>query len=209
MVEKKIDRRVDCKACPLRKGARRVVMGEGNLDADVMIVGEGPGDVEDRQVRPFVGPAGEILRKKLTELGVLDQVYITNVTKCKPPLGMKPKVGDVAACAKWLEIEINTVQPSIIVTLGATATKTFIKKSVKMYEANGQVFDWHTYRVVPVVHPAAQLHYQKSKKAKQGTEPDASGEKPKQPEDYFFEGMDKVFGGEIDQGRQHALSDFY
>lgn len=205
---KEIDRRQDCKACPLRKGARRPVWGNGKIPAEFMLIGEGPGEVEDREGEPFVGPAGKLLRAKLNELGVLDKVYITNVTKCRPPQGTKPKVGDVAACAKHLEKEIEAVQPEIIITFGAIATKTFLKKSVKMYEVNGQVFDWHTYRLVPVVHPAAQLHYESSRK--KTTEPDDGYDKMgrKEPIEYTHEALEKVFAGQIDQGRQHGLDDF-
>ena len=150
--------------------------------------------------------AGKLLRAKLNELGVMDKVYITNVTKCRPPQGTKPKVGDVAACAHHLEKEIDIVQPSVIIVFGAIATKTFLKKSFKMYDINGKVFDWHTYRVVPVVHPAAQLHYEKSKR--KTTEPDDGAGHRKEPIEYFNEALEKVFSGQIDQGRQHGLDDF-
>jgi DNA polymerase len=179
-----------------------------------MLVGEGPGDVENVQNRPFVGPAGAILRKKLKELGMEGKVYITNVTKCRPPSGVKPKPEHVDACAQHLEKEILAVNPTTIITFGAVATKAFLKKNLKMFEINGQVFDWHTYRVIPIVHPAAQLHYDKVKKRKAktpgaSTEPDDEGEFRKEPIEYFNEAMEKVFGGKVDQARQHALSDFF
>lgn len=239
MVGKTIDRHQDCKLCDMRKGARRPVWGIGSLDADIMIVGEGPGGEEDRRGEPFIGPAGKLLRDKLADLGVrAEDVYITNATKCRPPAGTKPKTDEIKACLPHLLYEIEVVNPKTIITLGAIATRAVLGKSFKMGEVNGQEFDWRTYLVVPVYHPASQLHYNAAKGAKRegmtkqewekkhkvrlaesdserlkehGIEAQAEVrvEHVKQPIDFFNEGMDKVFKGGVTAARQQGLGDFF
>src|SRR6187399_574186 len=119
----------DCRACPLWKPATQTVFGEGPPRARVMLVGEQPGDQEDLQGAPFVGPAGEVLNRALAEAGLArDDVYLTNAVKHfkweprgKRRIHQKPRLSEMRACRPWLEAEIRAVQPAVIVCLGSTA----------------------------------------------------------------------------------------
>ncbi len=135
-----------CRACHLWRNATQTVFGEGSADADVMLVGEQPGNDEDLAGHPFVGPAGRVLDDALEQAGIdRARIYVTNVVKHfkweprgKRRIHMKPKAGEIAACRPWLDAEIAVVQPRVIVCLGATAAKALIGASFKVSVERGR-----------------------------------------------------------------------
>ncbi|HCL26255.1 MAG TPA: uracil-DNA glycosylase, partial [Dehalococcoidia bacterium] len=111
-----------CTSCPLHAGRTNAVPGEGNPNADVMFIGEGPGYQEDRQGRPFVGPAGQLPEGLLASIGTnREEVFIANMVKCRPPGNRDPAPAEMAACTKYLDRQIELVNPKLIVTLGRFA----------------------------------------------------------------------------------------
>jgi uracil-DNA glycosylase len=138
-----------CKGCDLYKNATQTVFGEGPKDATVMLVGEQPGDMEDRQGHPFVGPAGRLLDKALAEARIQrDEVYITNAVKHfkwiqrgKRRLHQKPLIRQVVACKPWLEAEIQAIHPKVVVCLGATAAQSMAGRIVRITHERGKFFD--------------------------------------------------------------------
>ncbi len=149
-----------CTACKLAAGRRKVVFGSGNPDAELMLIGEGPGAEEDRQGLPFVGPAGELLTKILRAIDVeRTQVYIANVVKCRPPNNRDPEGDEVIACRGYLERQIELVQPRVIVALGRVAAQALLGTKEALGRLRGR---WHEVRGVPTratYHPAALLRY--------------------------------------------------
>ena len=149
-----------CTACRLSEGRRNVVFGTGNPDAELMLVGEGPGAQEDLQGLPFVGPAGELLNKILGAIGCeRSEVYIANVVKCRPPHNRDPERDEVAACRGFLERQIELVEPRVIVALGRVAAQSLLGTTEALGKLRGR---WHTVRGVPAratYHPAALLRY--------------------------------------------------
>jgi DNA polymerase len=147
-----------CESCALAKGRLHVVFGSGDPDADLMIVGEGPGAQEDRQGLPFVGPAGELLSKILLAIGrSRDQVYIANIVKCRPPQNRDPRPEEVAACRPFLEGQIALVQPRVVLALGRVAAQTLLGNDLPVGRLRGE---WWELRGVPLrvtYHPAALL----------------------------------------------------
>ncbi|MCS7033407.1 MAG: uracil-DNA glycosylase [Phycisphaerae bacterium] len=145
-----------CVKCPLHAGRTQTVFGEGDVDAQLMFIGEGPGETEDQTGRPFVGRAGELLDKMIAGMGLRrEQVYICNVVKCRPPNNRAPLPDETAACASYLERQIETIRPKVIVTLGAPAAKFILGNDrVAISRVRGT---WHEYRgirVMPTFHPA-------------------------------------------------------
>ena len=155
-----------CTACPLYKNATQTVFGEGRASAEVMLVGEQPGDQEDLAGKPFVGPAGKLLDRALVEAGIdRDGVYVTNAVKhfkWKPAgkrrIHQKPDAREVSACKPWLEAEIAVLKPKLVVALGATAAQALLGKSFRVTQSRGQVFDLPPESfIVATVHPSAIL----------------------------------------------------
>ena len=144
-----------CALCPNRTNA---VPGEGNPQAKLFLVGEGPGATEDAQGRPFVGQAGNLLNGILQAIEVpRDSVYITNIVKCRPPQNRKPLPDEIAACIPYLHRQIEIVQPKVILALGSTAAEAMLGVRKSLGELRGKV---HTYNGIPLVvtyHPAALL----------------------------------------------------
>jgi len=155
-----------CRGCPLFAPANQVVFGEGSSTATVMLVGEQPSDEEDKQGRPFVGPAGEVLDRALQDAGVeRAQVYLTNAVKHfsfhregKRRIHDKPRAKDVRACRPWLEAEIDRVKPDVIVCLGSTAAQALLGPSIRIQRDRGQEYRaaWAP-RVLVTYHPSAVL----------------------------------------------------
>jgi DNA polymerase len=150
----------ECKRCELCQGRAHPVPGDGNPEAEIMFVGEAPGRKEDEQGRPFVGAAGKILSSLLESIGLRrEDVYITNVVKCRPPQNRDPLPEEVACCAPYLEKEVALIRPKIIVLLGRHAMDRFLpglKISLdhgKPKRKGGQVY-------FPVYHPAATIYHQ-------------------------------------------------
>ena len=147
-----------CSQCSLRAGAKQVVFGMGNPDAQIMFVGEAPGKQEDESGQPFVGTAGNLLDKIFEAAGIdRDEVFITNVAKCRPPANRFPQAEEVAACRVYLEAQIRLINPLIIVCLGALATKTLINPQAKITHIRGQWFERNGIKILPTFHPAALL----------------------------------------------------
>lgn len=155
-----------CRGCDLYKNASQTVFGEGPKDASVMFVGEQPGDMEDRQGHPFVGPAGRLLDKALAEAQIpRDEVYITNAVKHfkwiqrgKRRLHQKPVIRQVIACRPWLEAEIETIQPKVVVCMGATAAQSLAGRPVRITQERGKFVnnDFGTALFI-TTHPSAIL----------------------------------------------------
>lgn len=147
-----------CERCGLRAGCRQVVFGDGNPAADLMFVGEGPGEQEDLQGRPFVGAAGQLLDKILAAAGIArSEVYIANVVKCRPPQNRVPTPEEAAACRPYLERQISLIRPRIIVCLGATAAKHLIDPKISIMRAHGQWYERDGIAYTVTFHPAALL----------------------------------------------------
>ncbi len=148
----------NCTRCPLHHGRTHIVFGEGNPDARLMFVGEGPGQEEDLQGRPFVGRAGQLLTRLIKNIGMKrEDVYIANVVKCRPPMNRAPKVEEVRVCLPFLKKQIEIIRPVVIVTLGDVATKALLKTGTGITAVRGRVFDYEGAKVVPTFHPAYLL----------------------------------------------------
>jgi uracil-DNA glycosylase family 4 len=150
-----------CTLCPLSQGRTQAVPGEGPLNADIMFIGEGPGFHEDRQGRPFVGAAGQFLEELLASIGLTrEQVYITNVVKCRPPGNRDPMPTEISACAPYLERQIQLIKPKVIVTLGRFSMYRYFP-GASISKIHGQPKRVGNVLVVPMFHPAAALHQPK------------------------------------------------
>lgn len=147
-----------CKKCDLCHSREKGVPGEGPPDAEIMFIGEGPGFHENRQGRPFVGAAGDLLVELLGAIGLQrEQVFITNVVKCRPPGNRDPQPGELEACNPYLEKQLGIINPKVIVTLGRFSMARFIPQA-KISEIHGQPVKVKGKLVVPFFHPAAALH---------------------------------------------------
>ncbi len=148
-----------CTRCRLSKGRTQVVFGVGSPAAGVMFIGEGPGYYEDKQGEPFVGAAGQLLTKLLGEVGLRrEDVYITNVVRCRPPGNRDPLPDEMEACKPFLMGTLDIVRPRVVVTLGNFATRVILDRPVSISRVRGQRFDWEGRTVIPTFHPAAVLH---------------------------------------------------
>ena len=149
---------MSCRRCPLCQTRSNVVFGVGRQDAEVLFIGEGPGEQEDLKGEPFVGRAGRLLDDML-ELIDLDRkkIYIANMVKCRPPRNRDPLNTEQDACAQWLEAQIELIKPRIIVCLGRIAAMKFIKPDFKITREHGQWFDRGGVKVMALYHPAALL----------------------------------------------------
>ena len=154
-----------CADCPLHAGRANAVPGEGPPDAEILFIGEGPGAQEDRQGRPFVGPAGNLLEDLLLSIGMTrEQVYIANMVKCRPPNNRDPMPDEIAACAKYLERQIELIDPLLIVTLGRFAMARFLPgQSISRVRGRLRTVDGR--RIFPIMHPAAGLRRQEMRAA--------------------------------------------
>ena len=157
---------VECTACPLWKDATQTVFGEGAAHAVIMLVGEQPGDSEDRAGRPFVGPAGRFLDRALIEAGIArEKVYVTNAVKHfkyvprgKRRMHKKPADAEIAACHPWLERELEFVSPRLIVALGATAARSLLGRATPIERNRGRVIPFSDHaQLLITVHPSALL----------------------------------------------------
>lgn len=148
-----------CRRCPLAEGRKTVVFGEGNPQAALMFVGEGPGEVEDDTGRPFVGPAGQLLTQILASVGISrDEVYIANIVKCRPPGNRVPTRPEMEACWEWLAAQIALIRPRIIVTLGNTPTGWFLDSPEGITQLRGRFHRWKGgIEVFPMYHPSYLL----------------------------------------------------
>ena len=147
-----------CEKCALHFSRKHAVPGEGPVNAEIMLIGEGPGFYENEQGRPFVGAAGKFLDELLAGCGLhREQVFITNVVKCRPPSNRDPLPEELAACSDYLDRQIDAINPKAIVTLGRFSMTRFLP-DVRISDVHGQA-SWVKGRlIVPMYHPAAALH---------------------------------------------------
>ena len=148
-----------CTRCRLSEGRTNVVFGVGSPTADVMIVGEGPGAEEDRLGEPFVGRSGQLLdRLLLEELGLTRaEVYIANVVKCRPPNNRDPKPDEAATCRRYLDRQLELIDPGVVVTLGNVATRLLLDTTDGITKLRGSVHPFGDRHLVPTLHPAYVL----------------------------------------------------
>jgi DNA polymerase len=151
-----------CALCKLAGGRTQVVFGVGDPDADLMFVGEGPGEQEDLKGEPFVGRAGQLLTQLIDGIGLSrDHVYIANVVKCRPPGNRDPQPDEIEACAPWLDRQLELIRPRVIVTLGNFATKLLLDTKDGITKLRGQEFPFSragvTATLLPTYHPSAVL----------------------------------------------------
>jgi uracil-DNA glycosylase len=147
-----------CVRCRLSEGRTQVVWADGNLDSDILFIGEAPGFHEDKQGIPFVGAAGQLLDRLLGEVGLdRSQVAIVNVVKCRPPGNRDPLPDEIEACRPYLEAQLAHMRPKVIVTLGNFATRFILEEQIGITKARGQRYERRGATVVPTFHPAAAL----------------------------------------------------
>jgi uracil-DNA glycosylase family 4 len=174
LMEQVASKVMTCKKCELWEKRKNPVPGEGNLDADVLFIGEAPGYWEDVKGKPFVGSAGEILDEVLSKIGLSrNKVYIANILKCRPPENRDPSASEIKACVPYLNQQIRIIKPKIVVTLGRHSTSYILSKCGL---AGGGITKLHgkKYEVqllgskvllIPMYHPAAVLYNPKYKRA--------------------------------------------
>ena len=159
---------VSCTGCDLYQRATQTVFGEGPQKADIIFVGEQPGDQEDLQGHPFVGPAGRILDKALEEAGIArDQTYVTNAVKHfkwepqgKRRKHKRPSAAEMAACRPWLAAEVDVIRPKILICLGATAAQSVLRRTVRLGDARGKFYKTDlASETFVTVHPSSILRH--------------------------------------------------
>jgi DNA polymerase len=148
----------DCQRCKLCSTRKNIVFGSGNPRAELVFVGEGPGENEDLQGVPFVGAAGELLTKMIEAMGFRrDEVYICNVVKCRPPGNRNPEPDEIASCEPFLRAQLAAIRPKVVVALGKFAAQTLLRDSTPITRLRG---NWRTYegiQLMPTFHPAYLL----------------------------------------------------
>ena len=157
-----------CTLCELHKTRKNAVVGAGNEKADIMLIGEAPGRFEDEQGVPFVGVAGQrVLNKILAHIGLKrEDIYITNIVKCRPPNNRNPATKEIALCAPYLDKQIELIQPKVICTLGNFSTKYILNKygfeGESISKVHGKIFRvnnlFGSLAILPLYHPAAALY---------------------------------------------------
>ena len=151
-----------CTLCKLAGGRTQVVFGVGRADADLMFVGEGPGQQEDLKGEPFVGRAGQLLTQLIEGIGLTRaDVYIANVVKCRAPGNRDPQPDEIEACAPWLDRQLELIRPRVVVTLGNFATKLLLQTKEGITKLRGSEFEFtragNTAVLIPTLHPSAVL----------------------------------------------------
>ena len=148
----------DCRRCPLHQGRRHIVFGMGDLHAQLVLVGEGPGYEEDLQGLPFVGQAGQLLTKILEAIHLTrEEVYIGNIIKCRPPKNRNPAPEEIAACLPFLQRQIRAIRPRFICALGTFAAQTLLQTQRPISRLRGHFRDYEGIPVLPTYHPAFLL----------------------------------------------------
>jgi DNA polymerase len=147
-----------CTRCKLSQGRKTIVFGSGSPEARLMVIGEGPGEEEDRQGKPFVGRAGQLLTKMLESVGFTrEEVYICNIVKCRPPGNRNPEPEEIAACAPFLAGQLAAIQPGVICALGTFAAQHLLRTREPISRLRGQVHRLGATIVIPMFHPAFLL----------------------------------------------------
>jgi DNA polymerase len=156
---------MNCTKCPLAKTRKNVVFGDGNINAELMFIGEGPGADEDEQGLPFVGKAGKLLTKMIMAMGYSrSDVYIANVVKCRPPGNRNPNRLEAEECIYFLEKQVSFIKPKAIVCLGSVAAMYFLGSDTQISKLRGRFFDYLGIKVMPTFHPAYLLRDESKKK---------------------------------------------
>jgi DNA polymerase len=169
MIEELNNQILKCTRCPLYKFKTNYVPGDGNPNSKILFIGEAPGREEDKQGKPFVGKAGQVLTENIKNILNMDRkdVYITNVIKCRPPENREPEEEEIKACSIWLEKQLEIIQPDIIVTLGHYSTKWifdyFKLKFSSITKLRGKIFRVNKWgknvTIIPTLHPASTLYH--------------------------------------------------
>jgi uracil-DNA glycosylase len=155
----------DCTRCRLHKGRTNLVFGVGNVNADLMFVGEGPGADEDAKGEPFVGRAGQLLNNMISAMGIKrEDVYIANVVKCRPPSNRTPEKDECDTCSPFLMRQIDVIKPKVIVALGAVAAKNLLAVNDSMSNLRGRWYDFRDSKLLVTYHPAYLLRDPRQKK---------------------------------------------
>lgn len=160
----RIDEIGDCTRCRLSEKRTTIVFGEGNPASDIMFIGEGPGEDEDRQGRPFVGRAGQVLRSLIRKMGFAEgDVYIANVVKCRPPGNRNPEQDEVDTCIPFLKKQIEIISPKVLVLLGNVALQHVMNSKLRITAARGKFMEYNGIKVMPTFHPSYLLRNPKDK----------------------------------------------
>ncbi len=147
-----------CRRCRLHKGRKHIVFGAGNPQARLILVGEGPGHEEDVQGLPFVGPAGQLLTKILGAIQLTrDDVYICNITKCRPPGNRNPHPDEIACCLPFLQRQIRAIRPKLMCALGTVAAHTLLGTDTPISRLRGDFHEYEGIPLLPTYHPAYLL----------------------------------------------------
>ncbi len=155
----------DCKRCKLCEKRKNIVFGEGSPEAKIVFVGEGPGEDEDIQARPFVGRAGQLLTKIIEAMQFKrSDVYIANIVKCRPPGNRNPEPEEIQHCLPFLQKQLEIISPMIVVAMGNVAAKTLLGKTAGITELRGNFFPLGNMKVMPTYHPSYLLRNQSKKK---------------------------------------------
>ncbi|HXK59484.1 MAG TPA: uracil-DNA glycosylase [Acidobacteriota bacterium] len=155
----------DCQRCKLAPRRTHLVFGSGNPDAELMFVGEGPGEDEDLQGLPFVGKAGQLLTRIIEAIDLKrEQVYIANIVKCRPPNNRTPEPDEIAACRGFVEQQIRHIEPLVIVALGKTAAQTLLNTETPISRLRGRFFDYKGRALMPTYHPSYLLRKPEAKR---------------------------------------------
>ena len=148
----------DCKKCKLCKARQNIVFGVGNPNAEIMLIGEGPGGDEDKQGEPFVGKAGQLMNKAFDVVGIKrEEVYIANIVKCRPPNNRDPEEDEIQACLDYLRNQVMIIKPKIIVLLGRIALQNILGREYKITASRGKWVEKKGIMYMPTWHPAALL----------------------------------------------------
>ena len=156
----------NCTLCDLSKTRTNVVFGEGNPKAKLMLIGEGPGEMEDKTGRPFVGRAGQLLTKIIENVLNLkrEDLYIANIVKCRPPNNRVPSIEEAKTCKPYLLKQIEIINPEILVCLGKTAFMYLLNSDMPISKVRGQIFEFKGKKVIPTFHPSYLLRNPSAKK---------------------------------------------
>ena len=161
------ERILNCQKCQLSQGRKNAVPGEGNLGTELMFVGEAPGRDEDIQGRPFVGRAGQLLTKIIHAMQFKrEEVYITNIVKCRPPENRNPHKEEIEMCQDYLREQLEMIKPEVIVTLGKVAADLFIQSKLGMTALRGSFYEFNNIKVMPTFHPSYIIRNEGNKELK-------------------------------------------
>jgi DNA polymerase len=155
----------NCTRCKLCEKRKTIVVGEGNPQAELVFVGEGPGEQEDLQGRPFVGKAGQLLDRMIQAMGLQrEQVYICNVVKCRPPGNRNPEPDEIEACGQFLARQLDVIHPKVVVALGKFAAQTLLQTEAPISKLRGHFHSYRGAKLMPTFHPAYLLRNPDSKR---------------------------------------------